>query len=196
MSRYYSPTGNIELWNTKPDGYYTEEGWEAAHPELFPPSDLYAWSGSEWVLNTDRAQDSYKESMKAQKDYFVNSGAMVTVTVDLVDYTGCFHPTDSGLDSGAGASAYRESVDSTVPPVPFGGVWSCKDESGCYIEIPMTEALLAKIGSYVKSWHVACNNAYITRRTLMFEMTAEQLQLFNPEQDMIDNLPSRSIVIP
>lgn len=35
--KYYSPEGNIEVWNEKPDGYYTPEEWEAMHPAPPPP---------------------------------------------------------------------------------------------------------------------------------------------------------------
>ena len=37
MAKYYSPTGNLEVWDTKPDGYYTEEEWNEAHPAPPPP---------------------------------------------------------------------------------------------------------------------------------------------------------------
>lgn len=30
--KYYSPEGNIEVWDTKPEGYYTPEEWESLHP--------------------------------------------------------------------------------------------------------------------------------------------------------------------
>lgn len=36
MAKYYSPTGNIEVWDTKPDGYYTVEEWEEMHPYIPP----------------------------------------------------------------------------------------------------------------------------------------------------------------
>ena len=34
MAKYYSPDGNIEVWDTKPDGYYTEEEWAELHPPV------------------------------------------------------------------------------------------------------------------------------------------------------------------
>ena len=37
MPKYYSPDGNIEVWEQKPDGYYTEEEWEELHPAPAPP---------------------------------------------------------------------------------------------------------------------------------------------------------------
>ena len=38
MAKYYSPEGNPEVWDTKPDGYYTEEEWQELHPTPPPPS--------------------------------------------------------------------------------------------------------------------------------------------------------------
>lgn len=35
--KYYSPTGNLEVWDTKPDGYFTEEEWAELHPAPPPP---------------------------------------------------------------------------------------------------------------------------------------------------------------
>lgn len=34
MAHFYSPTGNIEVWATKPDGYFTEEEWAELHPPI------------------------------------------------------------------------------------------------------------------------------------------------------------------
>lgn len=32
MPKYYSPEGNLEVWEQKPQGYYTVEEWEEMHP--------------------------------------------------------------------------------------------------------------------------------------------------------------------
>ena len=32
MATFYSQNGNPEVWNEKPEGYYTPEEWEALHP--------------------------------------------------------------------------------------------------------------------------------------------------------------------
>jgi hypothetical protein len=37
MGRFYSPDGNYEVWDTKPDGYYTLEEWKQLHPDPEPP---------------------------------------------------------------------------------------------------------------------------------------------------------------
>lgn len=36
-NKYYSPDGNLEVWDKKPDGYYTEEEWAELHPAPEPP---------------------------------------------------------------------------------------------------------------------------------------------------------------
>ena len=35
---YYSPSGNPEVWAEKPDGYFTAEEWQAAHPAPISPT--------------------------------------------------------------------------------------------------------------------------------------------------------------
>lgn len=34
MAKYYSPEGNFEVWDEKPEGYYTEEEWAELHPPV------------------------------------------------------------------------------------------------------------------------------------------------------------------
>lgn len=36
MAKYYNINGNIEVWETKPEGYYTVEEWQELHPA--PPA--------------------------------------------------------------------------------------------------------------------------------------------------------------
>lgn len=36
METYFSPTGNPEIWDEKPEGYYTPEEWMALHPAPKP----------------------------------------------------------------------------------------------------------------------------------------------------------------
>ena len=37
MADYYNPDGNLEVWDEKPQGYYTVEEWQEMHPAP-PPS--------------------------------------------------------------------------------------------------------------------------------------------------------------
>ena len=36
MPTYFSPTGNPEVWEAKPAGYFTQEEWERAHHAPIP----------------------------------------------------------------------------------------------------------------------------------------------------------------
>ena len=40
MAIFYSPCGNPEVWNKKPEGYFTQEEWAVMHPtpEPDPPT--------------------------------------------------------------------------------------------------------------------------------------------------------------
>ncbi len=37
MGRFYSPSGNFEVWDEKPEGYFTLEEWKQLHPDPEPP---------------------------------------------------------------------------------------------------------------------------------------------------------------
>ena len=39
MGKYYSPMGNFEVWDEKPDGYFTAAEWAELHPAPEPPLD-------------------------------------------------------------------------------------------------------------------------------------------------------------
>lgn len=39
MPKYYSPGGNFEVWDEKPQGYYTVEEWAAMHPPAPPTKE-------------------------------------------------------------------------------------------------------------------------------------------------------------
>lgn len=39
MSTFYSSDGNPEVWDVKPDGYFTPEEWAALHPPPAPTFD-------------------------------------------------------------------------------------------------------------------------------------------------------------
>jgi hypothetical protein len=36
MPNFYSPSGNFEVWETKPNGYFSESEWAIAHPAPAP----------------------------------------------------------------------------------------------------------------------------------------------------------------
>lgn len=42
MPKFYSTTGNLELWAEKPEGYFTPEEWLAEHPVEGTAPDIEA----------------------------------------------------------------------------------------------------------------------------------------------------------
>lgn len=143
-------------------------------------------------INQDKAKEILEIQMQSCKDSFCCAGALVTVTVETVEYTGVFKPLDNGLDSASGVSVTRES-DQTLPPSPFDDEWNPRDESGKRISIPMTEARMTKIMVFVKNWHTACNKAYVTLEMAMWAM--EDVSEFDPIAEMEEALPSRNVTV-
>jgi hypothetical protein len=62
MPKFYSPEGNFEVWETKPDGYYTEQEWHELHPA--PPSPEP--TKEEKLAMLDAQYDSDKATLVAQ----------------------------------------------------------------------------------------------------------------------------------
>lgn len=61
MPKYYSPEGNIEVWEQKPNGYYTEEEWA----EMHPPKP-YVPSIEEQIAQLDSQYNSDKAILMSQ----------------------------------------------------------------------------------------------------------------------------------
>jgi hypothetical protein len=58
MGKFYSPTGNYEVWDEKPEGYYTLEEWKALHPDPEPPEPTKAekLAALDSQYNADKAE--------------------------------------------------------------------------------------------------------------------------------------------
>ena len=66
MPTYYSPTGNPEVWEEKPDGYYTPEEWQAAHPapqpEPLTPEEQQAAMLAEFTETIQHRLDAFAQT--------------------------------------------------------------------------------------------------------------------------------------
>lgn len=62
MPKYYSPDGNIEVWEDKPEGYYTVEEWQELHPAPAPPEP----TTEEKIEALDRQYNSDKAILMSQ----------------------------------------------------------------------------------------------------------------------------------
>lgn len=59
MPKYYSPNGNIEVWEQKPEGYYTVEEWQELHPAPTPPEP----TSDEKLAELDRQYNTDKTNL-------------------------------------------------------------------------------------------------------------------------------------
>lgn len=41
MTTFFSPDGNPEVWENKPEGYFTEDEWFELNPPEVPEPELY-----------------------------------------------------------------------------------------------------------------------------------------------------------
>ena len=84
--RYYSPDGNIEVWDKKPDGYYTVEEWEAMHPA--PPAPEPTTDEKIAALDADynrQKQDLINEYTDAQIHGDTDTIALVQKEMTALD---------------------------------------------------------------------------------------------------------------
>ncbi|MDL2272797.1 hypothetical protein LJC23_07200 [Desulfovibrio sp. OttesenSCG-928-I05] len=63
MPTFYSPTGNPEVWEEKPEGYFTEEEWEADHPAPEPEPPTLA-----------QLQKQFTDAIQNHLDSFAKTG--------------------------------------------------------------------------------------------------------------------------
>lgn len=75
MTKYYSPAGNPEVWDEKPEGHFTEEEWAELHPALEPPEP-----SKEEKLAALTAQ--YEADKKELSTYYMD--AMIHGDTDLM----------------------------------------------------------------------------------------------------------------
>lgn len=67
MAKYYSPTGNIEVWGDKPEGYFTEEEWQELHPAPEPPEPTKEEKldalDTQYEADKERLRKAYQDAM-------------------------------------------------------------------------------------------------------------------------------------
>lgn len=182
---------------------FLAQGWEEIPVDIFKGLERFANSSNTtkleglWTfsLDAEKLGLNCKSRMKRIKDEHCCSGLIVTTTVATVEYSGLFYPFDDCLRAAAGVSTFRDTVDNAVSPVKCGPIWYTKDEAGQPVEIPITEALIGKIGAEVENWGADCTRVYQERKKYMLSLTPEELETFDPVADMEAHLPSRNLTI-
>jgi hypothetical protein len=82
MAVYYSPDGNIEVWDKKPEGYFTEEEWAELHPAPKPPEptmdEKIAALDAQYQHDKDQLMQAYLNAM-----LYGDTEQMETLKADL-----------------------------------------------------------------------------------------------------------------
>ena len=67
MGKYYSPQGNIEVWEDKPQGYFTVEEWQELHPAPEPPEpttdEKLNALDAQYEADKERLRKAYQDAM-------------------------------------------------------------------------------------------------------------------------------------
>jgi len=67
MAKYYSPTGNLEVWGEKPENYYTVEEWQEMHPAPEPPEpttdEKLNVLDAQYEADKERLRKAYQDAM-------------------------------------------------------------------------------------------------------------------------------------
>jgi len=80
MGKYYSPEGNYEVWEEKPDGYFTLEEWLELHPSELP--EPYVPTPEELVRNFNFLIMNYLNKFAQTKQYDTIQNAMLMNSPD------------------------------------------------------------------------------------------------------------------
>ena len=79
MATFFSPDGNIEVWEEKPNGYFTAEEWQDAHPSPppMPPTSEQLFTS----LRTERDTKLRNTDKYLLADYPITADALEQVKI-------------------------------------------------------------------------------------------------------------------
>ena len=67
MPKFYSSDGNMEVWESIPDGYFTVDQWKNMHPEENKPGSYYDWDGEKWIINHDKKNSGKSKHIRIKR---------------------------------------------------------------------------------------------------------------------------------
>lgn len=90
MATYFSPTGNPEIWDEKPEGYYTPEEWMLLHPAPKPTLEEVRESKlSELAYSFDQRVSGFITTTGGYKMQFDTSDSLkMQGAISLMEATG------------------------------------------------------------------------------------------------------------
>lgn len=110
MATFYSPNGNPEVWNEKPEGYYTPEEWEALHPLPEPTlEELRESKMAEMVSSFNRRVSGSVTTTGGYKMQFDTSDSLkMQGAISLMEATG---QTEGYLTQANDETVYHVSLE-------------------------------------------------------------------------------------
>lgn len=110
MAKFYSPTGNPEVWEVKPDGYLTPEEWAALHPAPKPTLEEVRESKlSELAYSFNQRVSGSVTTTGGYKMQFDTSDAVKTQgAIQLLEATGA---TEGYLTQADDTTVYNVPLD-------------------------------------------------------------------------------------
>lgn len=134
MKKYYSPNGNFEVWDIKPEGYYTPEEWnELNKPKPLPLEEQIEQAYNTYNTNIENMLDkfaktrNYKNIESACSYYnstnekFRNEAIYCSTIRDAI-YTKCYELLDVYIPkvmSGEIAIPTWEEIKSQLPELKW-----------------------------------------------------------------------------
>ena len=144
MSTFISPDGNPEVWEERPEGYLTQEEWDAAHPAA--------------PLTPDEA--------KALKLAEINGAKWAAIEGGEVEYEGLHFHTDSASQGLLGNAILIHQALGSLPQV-----WKAKDGYLEVTSIDQLTAIGALVAAYVEGMF---GTEYALRAAVEAAETAEE----------------------
>lgn len=110
MATFYSPEGNPEVWNVKPEGYFTPEEWAVAHPAPAPTfEDLRESKLSELAYSFNTRVSGVITTTNGYKMQFDTSDSLkMQGAISLMEATGA---TEGYLTQADDTTVYNVPID-------------------------------------------------------------------------------------
>lgn len=111
MATFYNPNGNPEVWNTKPDGYYTPEEWAKLHPYT-PPEKTFEEALTDKLAELSFAFDNrVRGAFKTTQNFIMQFD-----TTDAIKMQGAIQLLEA---TGATEGYLTQADDTTIYHVPL-----------------------------------------------------------------------------
>jgi len=139
MSSFFSPSGNYEVWEEKPIGYFTSEEWDELHPPELAEAPEQA--------SLEEVKLAKRQEINAERDRLEQGGFSFKGNVfdsDQVSYTRLL-----------GASQTAQT--SVASGLPYGVEWTLQDNTICEMSAQDMIDIIPAFAVYSNTLHEKAN---------------------------------------